>query len=250
LLTSLGFSVKKSHADSLVSRSAFFLAAKFSGDRGADGKVFARPEVHAQVEIPNQQALIFHSTGVECLVIETAFLGEGTNFGWVVPLPSEPKVQPVSESFFPSLQNAFQPRLLHYVHHYYIGILFVCGLGFLAWRSFKDESVWVTDLPLCLLLAVGVGLLGRSVLIGVLTLIFTIGTRLFIRPPPALLSLCSSGCYWLFGRRPPSNWNNCFLSHYLHSGRVHGKKSDLKGPWPRNASVAQPPEGNNSMICR
>ena len=147
----------------------------------ADGKVFARPEVHAETTIPNQQALIFHRDGVECLVIETAFLGEGTNFGWVVPLPGEPKVQPVSESFFQDLQQAFQPRLLHYVHHYYIGVLFICGLAFLAWRSLKGEVVWVADLPLCLLLAVGAGLLSKSVLLGVLTLTFTIGTRLFIR---------------------------------------------------------------------
>jgi len=147
----------------------------------ADGKVFARPEVLAKVEIPNQQALIYHGDGIECLVIETAFLGEGTNFGWVVPLPSEPKVQPVSESFFPSLQQAFQPRLLHYVHHYYLGILFVCGLAFLAWRSLKDEVVWVADLPLCLLLAVGVGILGKSVLLSILALAFTLGTRLLIR---------------------------------------------------------------------
>jgi len=147
----------------------------------ADGKVFAQPEVIAQVEIPNQQALISHRAGVECLVIETTFLGEGTNFGWVIPLPNEPKIQPVSESFFHSLQKAFQPRLLHYVHHYYLGILFVSGLAFLAWRSFKDEVPWLVDLPLCLLLAIGVGLLGKSVVIGTLTLIFTIGTRLCIR---------------------------------------------------------------------
>ncbi len=147
----------------------------------ADGKVFAQPEVFARVEIANQQALISHHAGVECLVIETTFLGEGTNFGWVIPLPREPKIQPVSESFFPSLQKAFQPRLLHYVHHYYLGVLFVCGLAFLAWRSFKDEVVWLVDLPLCLLLAVGVGLLGKSVVIGAMTLVFTIGTRLCIR---------------------------------------------------------------------
>jgi hypothetical protein len=147
----------------------------------ADGKVFARPEVQAEITIPNQQALISFRDGVECLVIETAFLGEGTNFGWVVPLPGEPKVQPASESFFPSLQLAFQSRLLHYVHHYYIGVLFVCGLAFLAWRSLKDEVVWVADLPLCLLLAVGIGLLGKSLLLGALTLAFTIGTRLVIR---------------------------------------------------------------------
>jgi len=147
----------------------------------ADGKVFAQPDVLAKVEIPNQQALIYHGDGVECLVIETSFLGEGTSFGWVVPLPSEPKVQPVSESFFPESQQACQPRLLHYVHHYYLGILFVCGLAFLAWRSLKDEVVWIMDLPLCLLLAVGIGLLGKSVILGMLVLAFTLGTRLIIR---------------------------------------------------------------------
>jgi hypothetical protein len=152
----------------------------------ADGKVFARPEVQAKVEIPNQQALIYHSGGIECLVIETAFLGEGTNFAWVVPLPGEPKVQAVSEGFFPSLRQAFKPRLLHYIHHYYIGILFTCGLAFLAWRSFKGEVPWVMDLPLCLLMAAGVWLLEKSVLLGVLTLAFTIGTRLLIRTTTSL----------------------------------------------------------------
>lgn len=147
----------------------------------ADGKVFARPEVQMQVDIPNQQALIFHREGVQCLVIETAFLGEGTNFGWVVPLPSEPKVRPVSEMFFPSLQQAFQPRLLHHIHHYYLGVLFVCGLAFLAWRSLKDEVAWVRDLPLCLILSASVGYFGENVLIGIVMLIFTLATRLFIR---------------------------------------------------------------------
>lgn len=174
----------------------------------ADGKVFARPEVLAKVEIPNQQALIYHGAGVECLVIETAFLGEGTNFGWVVPLPSEPKVQPVAESFFPSLQQAFQPRLLHYIHHYYLGILFVCGLAFLAWRSFKDEVVWLTDLPLCLLLAVGVGLLGKSVLLGVLTLVFTIGTRLGIRSTTSFTVVVLIGMMLAVWMTALSNWRS------------------------------------------
>ena len=50
------------------------------------------PEVYyAKVEIPEQQALIHYSGGVERLVIETSFPGEGTNFAWVVPLPSTPE---------------------------------------------------------------------------------------------------------------------------------------------------------------
>ena len=51
----------------------------------ADGIVI--PQVfYPKVEIPNQQALIHFSNGVERLVIETSFLGEGTNFAWVLPL--------------------------------------------------------------------------------------------------------------------------------------------------------------------
>jgi hypothetical protein len=66
----------------------------------ADGMVFSEPEVHAKIEIPNQQALIQFADGVEELVIETSFLAEGTNFAWVVPLPSVPEIEPVSDSFF------------------------------------------------------------------------------------------------------------------------------------------------------
>lgn len=55
----------------------------------ADGMVISQV-FYPKVEIPNQQALICFSNGVERLVIETSFLGEGTNFAWVVPLPSAP----------------------------------------------------------------------------------------------------------------------------------------------------------------
>lgn len=147
----------------------------------ADGKVFAQSEVRAVVTIPNQQALIVHREGVQHLVIETAFLGHGTNFAWVVPLPAEPVIQPVSPEFFPSLQQAFQPQLRHYVPHYYAGILFVCGLAFLAWRSLKDEVEWFYDLPLCLVLAAGIGLVGRSAMLAIGTLIPLIVIRLFTR---------------------------------------------------------------------
>src|SRR5512136_27353 len=104
----------------------------------ADGKVFAE-FFYPKVEIPNQQALIHFSGGVERLVIETSFLGQGTNFAWVVPLPSEPEVKPVSEGFFSGLQQAFQPKLIHKVNPYYTGVLFVCGLVFLGARSLRDE---------------------------------------------------------------------------------------------------------------
>jgi hypothetical protein len=147
----------------------------------ADGKVFAEPVIQAPVEVADQQALIQFANGVERLVIETAFLGEGTNFAWVIPLPAAPEIRPVAEGFFAGLRPAFQPQLIHRVTRYYLGVAFVCALGFLAWRSFKDETSWVTDLPLCLIVAAGVGLAGRSFLLALATLGWALYTRLFTR---------------------------------------------------------------------
>jgi len=168
----------------------------------ADGMVFSEPEVHAKIEIPNQQALIQFADGVEELVIETSFLGEGTNFAWVVPLPSVPEIEPISENFFPGLQQVFQPRLIHDVHRYYIGVLFVCGLAFLAWRSFKDEVSWINDLPVCALLAAGAWFFGKSWLFGVVVFGFVIYVRIFTRSTANLTLVLLVGmafsCYFTF----------------------------------------------------
>lgn len=145
----------------------------------ADGMVFSKPDVYAKIQIPNQQALIQFAGGVEEMVIETSFLGEGTNFAWVVPLPSAPQIQPVPENFFPELRQVFQPRLIHDVHRYYLGVLFVCLLAFLAWRSLKDEVSWIHDLPICALLAAGAWFFGKSWLSGLVVFGFVIYVRTF-----------------------------------------------------------------------
>ena len=153
----------------------------------ADGMVV--PEVFfPKVEIPNQQALIYYEGGVERLVIETSFLGEGTNFAWVVPLPAAPEVKPVLEGFFINLRQTFQPSLIHQVRPYYAGILFFCGLVFLGWRGLRNETSWIADLPLCLLLAVGTGFMGKSMVAGLVGGALALCTRLFGRTP-AILAL-------------------------------------------------------------
>ena len=53
----------------------------------ADGKVIPQ-RAFAIPQIPDQQALLHYANGTETLVIETTFVGEGTNFAWVVPLPA------------------------------------------------------------------------------------------------------------------------------------------------------------------
>jgi hypothetical protein len=158
----------------------------------ADGMVV--PQVfYPKVEIPNQQALIHFANGVERLVIETSFLGEGTNFAWVVPLPSAADVKPVSEDFFSGLQQAFQPRLVHRVHPYYVGVLFFCGLIFLGWRSLRDEASWVADLPLCLVLGAGMGLMERNIVAGLIAAGLALATRLSSRTPATLALLLLIG---------------------------------------------------------
>ena len=158
----------------------------------ADGMVV--PQVfYPKVEIPNQQALIHFANGIERLAIETSFLGEGTNFAWVVPLPSAPEVKPVSETFFNGLQQAFLPRLVHQVRPYYAGALFLCGLAFLGWRSLKGEVSWVVDLPLCLLLSAGAGLMGRHVIFGLLAVGLTLCIRIVSRTPAIFAQLLLIG---------------------------------------------------------
>jgi hypothetical protein len=78
----------------------------------ADGKVFARA-LAVPVTIPDQRTLIHYSNGLEKLVIETSFQGQGTNFAWVVPLPSPPAIEAVSTHFFPRLAASFQPEVIH-----------------------------------------------------------------------------------------------------------------------------------------
>ena len=154
----------------------------------ADGMVV--PQVYYQkVEIPDQQALICYAGGVERLVIETSFQGDGTNFAWVMPLPSAPRIKPVSEGFFEGLRAIFRPKLIHPVHPYFVWILFVLGVAFLGWRSCKDEVEVVRDLPLCLLLSVGAGVATSSIFCAVLAFSLALCSRLFARTPAVFAML-------------------------------------------------------------
>ena len=77
----------------------------------ADGMVIPR-RAFAIPDIPEQRALIHYADGTETLVIETSFIGGGSNLAWVVPLPAAPKVEPASNGLFPTLQVIFSPKIL------------------------------------------------------------------------------------------------------------------------------------------
>lgn len=78
----------------------------------ADGKMFAVEVADVSgAQIPDQAAMICWdpATKTQTLAIETRFIGKGTEFGWVVPLPSRPEVKPGTKGMFPSLRAMFAP---------------------------------------------------------------------------------------------------------------------------------------------
>jgi hypothetical protein len=81
--------------------------------------------VAAPVTTPDQRAMLQFSNGVERLVIETSFVGQGTNFAWVVPLPSVPKIEAVSTNFFGYLNASFQPYLITEAEPWWVLFLWI-----------------------------------------------------------------------------------------------------------------------------
>lgn len=120
-----------------------------------EGKVFPSTAFPADVKIPDQSALIIWSNGVERLVIETRFVGEGTNFAWVVPLPAVPEIEPATTGLFPTLRVCLQPSVLHRVPKFWALALFGCGLIWLIGTVRKGNDPTMLDLVGCLAAAIG-----------------------------------------------------------------------------------------------
>ncbi len=101
----------------------------------ADGKVFSQIAA-APTQIPDQSAIICWEPGekggpgTQTLVIETSFEGEGTEFGWVVPLPGQPLVRPATTGTIPSLRGVFLPKIERPLE-LFVPLLFL-GLAFAA----------------------------------------------------------------------------------------------------------------------
>ncbi len=90
----------------------------------ADG-CFIPPIGFAKVQIPDQRALIHYTNGIETLVIDTSLEGEGTNFAWIIPVPSAPKVEAATPGLFPTLQVLFAPHVVLSVTRFYLPVILV-----------------------------------------------------------------------------------------------------------------------------
>lgn len=134
----------------------------FGGGALADGKVFPPTAYPVEVRIPDQRAILAWSNGVERLVIETRFTGAGTNFAWVVPLPSPPKVEAATRGLFPTLTHLLRPRVIHRPNPF-VGVACCCaGLGWLLITLRPDKAVRVSDLLASLAIGGGITLVSQE----------------------------------------------------------------------------------------
>lgn len=80
-----------------------------------DGKAFpmvADPLADAASStMPRQRAIIAWDGTEQRLAIDTAFTGEGTEFAWLVPLPSEPEILPATKGMFDTAAVLTSPRI-------------------------------------------------------------------------------------------------------------------------------------------
>lgn len=86
--------------------------AWYSGYCLADGKMYPAKGIKAVPNIPHQRAIVRFRDGQETLIVESSFTGEGTDFGWIVPVPALPtSYQAVSPGFLKTIDMAVQPQV-------------------------------------------------------------------------------------------------------------------------------------------
>lgn len=78
----------------------------------ADGVKIPPVGVKALPQVPHQTALIRYKDGVETLMVQSSFQGEGEEFMWILPVPDAPtSFEVASPGLFTTLNHAFQPEI-------------------------------------------------------------------------------------------------------------------------------------------
>ena len=111
----------------------------------ADGVVIPPVAYPAEVAMPAQSALICWSNGLERLVIGTEFIGTGTNFAWVVPLPSKPTIEEASSGLFTTLEYISRPNIIHNVFPFHLLLLIGVGVIYLLLNVRRNTQPRISD---------------------------------------------------------------------------------------------------------
>ena len=82
-----------------------------SGWAFADGGFFAFDPAQA-VREPDQKALLWLRNGRETLILQVKYAGNAADFGWVVPVPSRPKLSTAPGKIFYELASITRPEVV------------------------------------------------------------------------------------------------------------------------------------------
>jgi hypothetical protein len=133
-----------------------------------------------EVRIPDQRALLWWSNGWERLTIETRFVGKGSNFAWVIPLPAPPKIDAATSGLFPTLVSLFEPEVRHHVTRWFLGFVIVTGLAWLILNAGPTGHLLGTDWVACAATSIGIFFAFSSPFNATIVGIFSFGLLLVI----------------------------------------------------------------------
>lgn len=175
----------------------------------ADGKTFpmvADPLADvASSTMPRQRAIIAWDGTEQRLAIDTAFTGEGTQFAWLVPLPSEPEILPATKGMFDTAAVLTATRIERSDSGgmWFLGaVLVIAAFGAMTLKSLIGRVV----------LAVAI------VLFGVLVFLPALGTARGSAGPPAPVEVLSTGAAGIYDTAVLRAKDADDLIQWLHAG--------------------------------
>ena len=96
-------------------------------------------------EIPRQRALISYRNGVETLVVESAYITDSPEVGWILPIPAEPQsIEVADRDVLASVAMCMRPRVVHDLGReiegawFALGIVLICSIAAIA--SVRDPT--------------------------------------------------------------------------------------------------------------
>jgi len=108
----------------------------FSSPAFADGKFYI-PQDREVIppDLPYQRAIIAHDGEYELLILQSKFEGEAKDFGWIVPVPSFPRIssmdEEISHEIFSAIDKISKPNLIS-IKKLLIYCIFIVAAGLIV----------------------------------------------------------------------------------------------------------------------